>query len=57
MLYRIVQLMIISSLFQMLPIILVVLGGFLLSSIESIKVEDLVRIVSDFFMPAWCLSR
>jgi predicted permease len=44
--------MIISTLFQMLPIILVVLGGFLLSSIESVKVEDLVRIVSDFFMPA-----
>ncbi len=44
--------MIIASFFQMLPIIIVVLGGFLLSSIETIKVEDLVRVVSDFFMPA-----
>lgn len=36
----------------MLPILLVVLGGYVLSGIYSIKVEDLVKIVSDFFMPA-----
>lgn len=44
--------MIASSFVQMLPILLVVLGGYVLSGIYSIKVEDLVKIVSDFFMPA-----
>ncbi|MEA4860035.1 MAG: AEC family transporter [Sphaerochaeta sp.] len=44
--------MIASSFVQMLPILLVVLGGFLLSGVYSIKVEDLVKIVSDFFLPA-----
>ncbi len=44
--------MIASSFVQMLPILLVVLGGYVLSGIYTIKVEDLVKIVSDFFMPA-----
>ncbi|NCC63058.1 MAG: hypothetical protein EOM15_00180, partial [Spirochaetia bacterium] len=44
--------MIISSFFQMLPILLVTLGGYLLCSIKPINIEDLVRIVADFFLPS-----
>ena len=36
----------------MLPILLVTLGGYLLCSIKPINIEDLVRIVADFFLPA-----
>lgn len=48
----IVPSMVISSFYQMLPILLVTLGGYLLSTFKPIKVEDLVRIVSDFFLPS-----
>lgn len=48
----IVPLMIASSFLQMLPILLVVLGGYVLSALYAIKVQDLVNVVSDFFMPA-----
>lgn len=44
--------MIASSFFQMLPILLVTFGGYALSGIYPIKVEDLVKVVSDFFLPA-----
>ncbi len=36
----------------MLPILLVTLGGYLLCSIKPINIEDLVRIVADFFLPS-----
>ena len=48
----IVAFMVSSSFSQMLPILLVTLAGYLLSSYKPIKVEDLVRIVSDFFLPS-----
>jgi predicted permease len=44
--------MIAESFLQMLPILLVVLGGYLVSGLYSIKVQDLVKVVSDFFLPA-----
>ncbi len=44
--------MILSSFLQMLPILLVVLGGYILSGLYSIQVQDIVKIVSDFFLPA-----
>jgi len=48
----IVPLMLLTSFLQMLPILLVVLGGYLLSALYSLDVQDLVKVASDFFLPA-----
>ncbi len=44
--------MIISSFLILLPLILLALGGYLLSTFYSLSEETLIRIVTDFFMPA-----
>lgn len=43
--------MITTSFLQMLPILLTILAGYLFSSTLSIKVEDLIKIVTDFLLP------
>jgi len=44
--------MIINSFLILLPLIFLALGGYLLSRIYSISEDTLIRIVTDFFMPA-----
>ena len=44
--------MIISSFLILLPLILLALGGYLLSTFYSLSEDTLIRIVTDFFMPA-----
>ncbi len=44
--------MIINSFLILLPLIFLALGGYLLSRIYSLSEDTLIRIVTDFFMPA-----
>lgn len=44
--------MIINSFLILLPLILLALGGYLLSTFYSLSEDTLIRIVTDFFMPA-----
>ena len=43
--------MLLDSFIQLLPILLLTLGGYLLNKIYTIEVNTLVKLIADFFMP------
>lgn len=44
--------MIVYSFLQMLPILILTLSGYLLSKVYEIHLDTLVKVITDFFMPA-----
>jgi predicted permease len=43
--------MFIASFVQLLPILLITLGGYVVARIYTVDVHSLIKIVADFFMP------